>query len=50
MTLLRLLLAGEALVLFLDKKNQKSSHLRYASLPHMAIALQSRAAPWAVTA
>jgi len=38
-------MAAEAFVLFLDKKNQKSSHLRYASLPHKAIALQSRAAP-----
>jgi hypothetical protein len=46
--LLRLLLAAEALVLFLDKKNQKSSHLPMLLLPHEAIALQSQAAPRAV--
>ena len=41
-------MAAEAFVLFLDKKNQKSSHLRYASFAARAIALQSWAAPWAV--
>jgi hypothetical protein len=46
--LLRLLLAAEALVLFLDKKNQKSSHLPMLLLPHESIALQSQAAPRAV--
>jgi hypothetical protein len=48
MNLLRLLIAAEAFVLFLDKKNQKSSHLRYASLPHEAIAPQNGEAPRAV--
>jgi len=40
-------LAGEAFVLFLDKKNQKSSHLPML-LCHKAFTLQSRAAPRAV--
>jgi hypothetical protein len=41
-------MAAEAFVLFLDKKNQKSSHLPMLLLPHEAFTLQSWAAPRAV--